>query len=87
MAAIQNINEPWNGHTGLEVETFLKSQITAAIAAAGGKIGFVDFVNMTMRFWEYEGAAQPLVTIGLGGTVYTISVDVDLGTVFYILQD
>lgn len=87
MAAIQNINEPWNGHTGLEVETFLKSQITAAIAAAGGKIGYVDFANMTMRFWEYEGAAQPLVTIGLGGTVYTINVDVDLGTVFYILQD
>ncbi|MBQ8070931.1 MAG: leucine-rich repeat protein [Bacteroidales bacterium] len=87
MAAIQNINEPWNGHTGLEVETFLKSQITAAIAAAGGKIGYVDFANMTMRFWEYEGAAQPLVTIGLGGTVYTVNVDVDLGTFFYILQD
>ena len=87
MSIIPNINEAWQGHSGLEVETFLKSQIVAAMTAAGGKIGFVDFANMTMRFWEYEGASQPLVTINLGGTIYNIEANVDLGTVFYILND
>lgn len=87
MSIIPDINEAWQGHSGLEVETFLKSQIVAAMTAAGGKIGFVDFANMTMRFWEYEGASQPLVTINLGGTIYNIEANVDLGTVFYILND
>lgn len=27
MSAIQNLDEPWNGHTFEEIETFVKGQI------------------------------------------------------------
>ena len=51
MANIENYQEPWNNHTGLEVETFLKSRLltieggqlmTIAVSIVGSQtVGFV----------------------------------------------
>jgi len=86
MSAIQNINEPWRDHSGLEVETFLKAQIVSTIASIGGKIGFVEMVGTDLRFYDYEGGTV-IATIPFGGDVYTISVESNMGQSFYVLAD
>lgn len=86
MSAIQDLSEAWAGHTGLEVETFLKQQIGSAIAAAGGKVGFVEMVGTDLKFYDSEGGTV-IATISLGGDVYNISIDTSTGQVFYILAD
>ena len=86
MSNIVDINEAWHNHSGLEVETFIKSRITAALAASGGKIGHVELVGSNIIFYDEEGGTA-IATIPLGGDVYNISVGIDLGTVFYILAD
>ena len=35
MAIIENLNTPWNGHTGLEVETFIKNYLEQISAKVG----------------------------------------------------
>lgn len=86
MSAIQNINEPWRDHSGLEVETFLKAQIVSTIASIGGKIGYVEMVGTDMKFYDYEGGTV-IATIPLGGDVYTITVLSNMTQSFYVLAD
>lgn len=86
MSAIQNINEPWRDHSGLEVETFLKAQIVSTIASIGGKIGYVEMVGTDMKFYDYEGGTV-IATIPLGGDVYTITVLSNVTQSFYVLAD
>lgn len=86
MSAIQNINEPWRDHSGLEVETFLKAQIVSTIASVGGKIGYVEMVGTDMKFYDYEGGTV-IATIPLGGDVYTITVLSNVTQSFYVLAD
>ena len=86
MSAIQDLSEAWAGHTGLEVETFLKQQIGSAIAAAGGKVGFVEMMGTDLKFYDSEGGTV-IATISLGGDVYNISINTSTGQVFYILAD
>lgn len=89
MANIPDINEAWAGHSGLEVESFIKSQLTGLAASLGGKFGYVEFNSqtMTMAFYEYQGASVPLGTVQLGGQIYTIAVACNLSQVFYVLAD
>ena len=88
MAEIETLNEPWNGHSGLEVETFLKSQITRALAAADGKFGYATYnpETMSLVFYDYQGGTV-LSTITFSGDVYTIDLHANLPQVFYILAD
>ena len=86
MSSIQNINEPWKDHSGLEVETFLKSQIVSTIASIGGKIGYVEMVGTDMKFYDEEGGTV-IATIPLGGDVYTITIDSNVSQTFYVLAD
>ena len=88
MGNIINITEPWQGHTGLEVESFIKSQITALAASLGGKFGYVAFNSQTMTITFYdEAGGTPLGSVQLGGQVYTIAVTCNLAQVFYVLAD
>ena len=88
MANIENINEAWAGHSGLEVESFIKGQITALSAALGGKFGDVQFnpQTMTMTFYDEPGGTV-LGTVQLGGQIYTIAMACNLSQVFYVLAD
>ena len=88
MADIIDINEAWAGHSGLEVETFLKNQMTYILAASQGKFGAATFDPQTMviTFWDQPGGT-PLGTISLGGSIYTIALNCNLPQIFYILAD
>lgn len=81
MGSIGNIQEPWHGHTGLEVETFIKSQLSAL---ASLKFGRVEWDGSSLTFYDEEGGTI-IQSVSLGGEVYTITVDSDLGTAFYVL--
>ena len=88
MANIVDINEPWRDHDGIEVETFLKAQLTALSAALGGKFGHVEFNSQTMTITFYdEPGGTVLGTVQLGGQIYTIAVACNLSQVFYVLAD
>lgn len=88
MANIQNLSEAWAGHSGLEVETFLKAQLTALAASLGGKFGHVAFNSdtMTITFYDEPGGTV-LGTVQLGGQVYTVDLSCNLPQVFYVLAD
>lgn len=81
MANIQNISEAWAGHSGLEVETFLKSQLSSLVDL---KFGYVEWSGTNLVFYDKEGGTQ-ISSISLGGEIYSINIESDLGTVFYIL--
>lgn len=87
MSAINDITEAWAGHSGLEVETWLKSQIIAALSASAEKVGYVSFDGTTMRFYDYEGGSELFNSISFGGDVYTIAISCNLPQAFYILAD
>lgn len=88
MANIPDANEPWAGHSGLEVETFIKGQMQTLSMALGGKFGYVTYNPQTMAlvFYDQQGG-QTLGTIQLGGDVYTIDLHCNLSQVFYVLAD
>lgn len=88
MANIVDINEPWRDHDGIEVETFLKAQLTALSASLGGKFGHVEFNSQTMTItFRDEPGGTVLGTVQLGGQVYTIGMECNLPQVFYVLAD
>ena len=84
MANIEDINEPWAGHSGLEVETFIKQQL----AQLDQKFGFAEFNTQTTSivFYDEEGGTQ-LFTLPLGGEIYDIAINANMSQIFYILRD
>jgi hypothetical protein len=54
MSAITDLTEAWAGHSGLEVETFLKQMLGSTVASLGGKIGYVELVGSTLTFYDEE---------------------------------
>lgn len=88
MANIEDLTEAWAGHSGLEVESFLKSQLTLLAASIGGKFGHVAFNSQTMMITFYDQPGGTVLgTVQLGGQVYTIDIACNLSRVFYILAD
>lgn len=88
MANIEDLTEAWAGHSGLEVETFLKAQLTLLAASIGGKFGHVAFNSQTMMITFYDQPGGTVLgTVQLGGQVYTIDIQSNLSRVFYILAD
>ena len=86
MADIININEAWQGHAGLEVEAFIKRQITALLTAMGGKFGAVDRIGTDLVFYDQENG-NVLGTVSLSGQNYAININCNLSQVFYVLAD
>lgn len=86
MSAIIDITEPWAGHSGLEVETWLKSMLASTVASLGGKIGYVELVGLTLNFYDEQGGTL-ISTVQLGGDVYTIDLVTNLPQVFFVLRD
>ena len=81
---IENMTEGWAGHTGQEVEEFLKRQLTAAIAGARDKIGWIDYTAGRVTFYDEQGGTA-LGGFSLTGTIYSIGLDSDTPTSFYVL--
>ena len=79
--------EPWHGHSGSEVEAFIKGELQNALAAADGKVGYVEMVGTDLRFYAQEGDQQPISVINLGGDIFSITIGSDMPQVFYILAD
>ena len=86
MGAIPDRTEAWHGHSGLEVETFIKSQLANAFSDIGGKVGFVERSGNNLLFYDEEGGTV-ISTISLAGDLYSITVDSDIPQSFYILAD
>ena len=82
MANINDITEPWNGHSGIEVETWVKSML----ATIGVKFGYVQFTGASLVFYDVEGG-QVLQTVDLTGDVFNITIDCNLPQSFYVLAD
>ena len=88
MANIENLTEAWAGHSGLEVESFIKAQLTGLAASLGGKFGHVAFNSQTMMITFYDQPGGTVLgTVQLGGQVYTIDIQSNLSQVFYVLAD
>ena len=79
---IQNLNEAWNGHTGLEVETFVKQQLRALIQE---KVGHGVFANGTLSFYQNDESQEALFSIPLDGQVYSITIATNPATDFVVL--
>ena len=86
MSAITDITQTWAGHSGLEVETFIKSEISSAVASLGGKVGYVELSGSSLVFYDEQGGTV-ISTVELSGDVYTITIDCNLAQVFYVLSD
>ena len=71
--AISDINTPWEGHSGSEVESFLKEVLAE-------KFGHVTFEDGALKFYAKEGDTTPIQQLPLGGTVYNLSVSLENGT-------
>ena len=84
MSAITDITEAWRGHTGLEVETFLKQMLGSTISSLGGKIGYVALDGSTLKFYDEQGG-NVISSISLSGDVYNITVACNLPQAFYVL--
>lgn len=82
MANINDITEPWHGHSGLEVETWLKSML----ATIGVKFGYVQFTGSSLVFYDVEGG-QVLQTVDLTGDIFNINIECNLPQSFYVLAD
>ena len=74
MADIQNMTEDWQGHSGAEVQAFLKQQIAAAQAAAGEKIGYVEYTGNAFYFYEDDTKQHLISTVTLSGYVYRVDI-------------
>lgn len=81
---IENMTEGWAGHTGQEVEDFIKEQLTSAITGSRDKIGWIDYTAGRVTFYDEQGGT-PLGSFSLTGTVYAIDLECDTPTSFYIL--
>lgn len=86
MADIVDINEAWNGHSGLEVETFLKRQLAVALSASEGKFGAVQLVGTNLVFYDEENG-NVLGSVSLSGQNYTINIASNVAQTFYVLAD
>lgn len=87
MSEIHNIGEPWSGHTGLEVETFIKAQLEQVLSS-DAKIGWVTFDGTAMHFYEDSGMTTEVCpSISFAGDIFNISISTDAEQVFYILAD
>lgn len=83
MSEIHDITEPWAGHSGLEVETWLKSMI----AGIGIKFGYVQFTGAALVFYDKEENGQVLQTLPLTGDIFNISIACNMPQSFYVLAD
>lgn len=79
MANIQDITEAWQGHSGLEVETFIKAMLN-------GKFGYAQMVGTNLVFYDKE-SGTPLSSINLGGQNYTVNIACNLSQTFYVLSN
>lgn len=78
--AIVDINTPWEGESGLEVERFIKE-------AFAGKFGYVTFSSGALNFFAKEGDQHPIQVLQLSGTVYNVSVTlINTESVFSVLK-
>lgn len=77
MAEIKDLQESWEGHSGKEVESFIKDKIRQSIADINGKFGNVSYEGGVMRFYDSEGGTQ-LGAVTITGTSYTVSVKTNI---------
>lgn len=88
MAEIIDINENWEGHSGTEVEAFLKSQISqirsSLASLASEKFGDSVYRSGTIYFYD-EAGGTVIGSVTLSGTIYNITVGMDVDPVFSVL--
>ena len=83
MGNISDINEPWREHDGIDVENFLKRQLSSLFDI---KFGAVARIGTDLVFYDKENGSI-LETISLSGQVYTINIQSDMPQAFYVLAD
>ena len=86
MAEIQNIQESWEGHTGLEVEQFIKREVSNTITTLGSKFGAVAYEEGQIKFYDEDNGTL-LRTVSLTGTSYSVNVATDKSPTFNVLTN
>ena len=74
MADINNLQESWEGHTGNEVESFLKRTISTLQTTTQSKVGYVESDGSVISFYEDETKEHFLGSVTLAGDVYSIDI-------------
>lgn len=52
MSDINSIIEPWEGHTGSEVEAFIKNEINKIAMSNNGKVGWIGYENSNLVMYD-----------------------------------
>ena len=86
MADIQNFTEGWQGHSGAEVQKFVKQEILKAQAGLEGKGGWLAFQGGNIILYEDETATNPLCTVPLAGDVYSVTITASEPSSFNVLS-
>ena len=86
MADIRDLLEPWNGHTGSEIEGFLKSEINKLIGTTDKKVGWLSYENGNIVMYDEQDGTQ-IGVVSLSGTVYSLSLTSISPSSFYVLRD
>ena len=86
MADIVNLNEEWQGHSGAEVQAFLKQAIAHAQATANEKVGYVEYSGGLISFYTDETKATKVGEVVLSGNIYTVEITASEQSTFNVLS-
>lgn len=86
MAEIEDMTVDWQGHSGSEVQQFIKQQIQKAQATANAKVGHVNYSGTTIYFYEDESEDTLVGSVSLSGTVYDVEMGADQPNEFNVLS-
>lgn len=87
MADIENLTEAWHGHSGKEVESFLKRQLVNNMNMFEGKVGYVDYDGTKITFWDDAQKGNKIGEVTLSGNIYKINLVTDPAeTTFNVLS-
>ena len=86
MSDISNLQEPWEGHTGNEVESFLKRAVSSLQTSVQSKVGYVESDGSVISFYEDETKEHFIGSVTLAGDVYSINIIASEESTFNVIS-
>lgn len=86
MADINDFLEPWHGHSGSEVQRFLKNEFSKLIENTDKKVGWLSYENGNIVMYDEQDGTQ-IGVMSLSGIIYALTLDSITPSTFYVLRD
>lgn len=86
MSDISNLQEPWEGHTGNEVESFLKRTVSALQSSSQSKVGYIESDGSVISFYEDDTKSHFIGSVTLAGDVYSINIITSEESTFNVIS-